>query len=196
MLAGWINREQTVAIEYLQTENRVLREQLAGKNLRLTDVQRRRLAERAHSLGKKRLEEFATIVTPETLLRWYNRLVAKKFDGSDQRKRSPGRPRVDAAIEALVIRIAREKPSFGYVRIQGALANLGYRIDSGTVRNILLRNNMEPAPERNKAISWNAYMKTHWEVLAASDFFSGAACANIQDFWRRKLDSGGVLRTR
>ena len=83
-------------------------------------------------MGKQTLEEVARIVTPKTLLRWYRQLAAKKYDGSEQRKRSPGRPPVATEIEALVVRIAREQPSFGYRRLQGALANLGYEIDAGT----------------------------------------------------------------
>ena len=159
-------------IDYLQEENRVLREQLAGKRLQLSDIDRQRLASRAYLLGKERLEEIATIVTPKTLLRWYQRLVARKFDGSEQRKRSPGRPPVSAEIEALVVRIAREKPSFGYRRIQGALANLGYKMDAGTVRNILRRHHIEPAPERDTGMSWDEFMKIHWDVLTATDFFT------------------------
>ena len=172
MLAGWIQREQTAVIDYLKEENRVLHQQLAGKRLKLSDTDRQRLAMRAYQLGKRKLEEVATIVTPKTLLRWYQRLVAKKFDGSEQRKRSPGRPPVATEIEALVVRIAQEQPSFGYRRIQGALANLGYEIDAGTVRNILRRNSIEPAPERNTGMSWEEFLKIHWDILAATDFFT------------------------
>lgn len=172
MLAGWIEREQTAVIDYLKEENRVLHQQLAGKRLKLSDTDRQRLATRAYRLGKRKLEEIATIVTPRTLLRWYQRLMAKKFDGSEQRKRSPGRPPVGTEIEELVVRIAREQPSFGYVRIQGALANLGHRIDAGTVRNILKRNHIEPAPERDTGMSWDDILKTHWDVLTATDFFT------------------------
>ena len=93
LLSGWINREQAAAIEYLQEENRVLRQQLAGKRLTLTDIERQRLALRAYDLGKQRLQEIATIVTPDTLMRWYRQLIAKKFDGSQQRKSGPGRPK-------------------------------------------------------------------------------------------------------
>ena len=150
----------------------MLRDQLKGKRLQLSDTDRQRLATCAYRLGKPMLEEVAMIVTPKTLLRWYQRLVAKKFDGSEQRRRSPGRPPVSAEIEALVVRIAREKPSFGYRRIQGALANLGYEIDAGTVRNILRRNHIEPAPERNTGMSWSEFLKIHWDILAATDFFT------------------------
>jgi putative transposase len=88
-----------------------------------------------------------TLVTPETLLRWYQRLVAQKFDGSTQRQQL-GRLRVAEEVEQLVMRMAEENPTWGYRRIQGALGNLGHSIDKLTVRNILRRNHMEPAPQR------------------------------------------------
>jgi putative transposase len=80
--AGWINRQQEDAIDYLMAENRVLKEQLGGKRLRLTDSQRRRLAVRGKRLGRQMLDRVAGIVTPDTILRWSRRLIAKKYDGS------------------------------------------------------------------------------------------------------------------
>jgi putative transposase len=90
VFAGWVNRHQQDAIEYLQEENRALREQLGGKRLRFTDRQRRRLAAKAKAIGRKRLFEIGTLVTPDTLLRWHQQLIAKKYDGSKNRR--PGRP--------------------------------------------------------------------------------------------------------
>ena len=90
--AGWVNRFQQDAVEYLKEENRVVREQLGGRRLRFTDAQRRRLAARARTLGRDGLKEIADLVTPDTLLRWYKKLIAKKYDGSQ--RRGPGRPRV------------------------------------------------------------------------------------------------------
>jgi putative transposase len=172
MLAGWIQRHQQQVITYLQAENRVLKAQLRGRPLRLTDAERRRLAALAHSLGRTRLQEVATIATPDTLLRWYRRLIAEKFDGSKCRQ-PPGRPRVAKEIEQLVMRMAEENPTWGYRRIQGALANLGHRIDKITVRNILHRHHLEPTPQRRKAgMSWPQFLKIHLDVLAATDFFT------------------------
>src|SRR5919202_69713 len=172
MIAGWIQRHQQQVITYLQEENRVLKAQLGGRSLRLTDTERRRLAALAHPLGRKRLKELATLVTPETLLCWYRRLIAQKFDGSQQ-QRPLGRPRVAEEVEQLVIRMAEENASWGYRRIQGALANLGHAIDKITVRTILRRHHMEPAPQRRKAgMSWAQFLKLHWDVLAATDFFT------------------------
>src|SRR6266545_3144755 len=89
-VAGWMNRRHLGMIEYLREENRVLREQLGGRRLRLNDDQRRRLAARAKGLGRKMLSEIATIVTPETLLAWHRKLIAQKYDGSGNRQ--SGRP--------------------------------------------------------------------------------------------------------
>src|SRR5215475_9124073 len=172
MVAGWLQRHQQQVITYLLEENRVLKAHLGSGRLRLTDTERRRLAALAHPLGRKRLKEIATLVTPDTLLRWYKRLIAAKFDGSTQRRRC-GRPRVAEEIEQLVVQMAEENTTWGYRRIQGALANLGHRLDKLTVRNILRRHHLEPAPQRREAgMSWAQFLKLHWEVLAATDFFT------------------------
>jgi putative transposase len=112
MLAGWLQRDQQQVITYLIEENRVLKAQLTGRRLRLTEMNRRRLATLAHPLGRKRLAEVATIVTPNTLLRWYRHLIAQKFDGSQQRGQL-GRPRVVEEIERLVVRMAGREPNVG-----------------------------------------------------------------------------------
>ena len=172
MVAGWLQRHQQQVIAYLQEENRVLKAQLGGHRLRLTDTERRRLAALAHPLGRKRLTALATLVTPETLMRWYQRLIAQKFDGSKHRGQL-GRPPVAEEVERLAVQMAEENSTWGYRRIQGALANLGHHIDAITVRNILRRHHMEPAPQRRKAgMSWAQFLKMHWEVLAATDFFT------------------------
>jgi putative transposase len=172
MVAGWVQRHQQQAIAYLIEENRVLTAQLGGHRLRLTDTERRRLAAVAYPLRRERLKAVATIATPDTLLRWYQRLIARKFDGR-QRRHQLGRPRVLEEIEQLVIRMAEENPSWGYRRIQGALVNLGHTIDTMTVRNILRRHHLDPAPQRRKAgMSWAKFLKMHWEVLATTDFFT------------------------
>jgi transposase InsO family protein len=172
MVAGWLQRHQQQAIAYLLAENRVLKAQLGGRRLRLTNTERRGLATLAHPLGRKRLHALATIATPDTLLRWYKRLIAQKFDGS--KHRAPlGRPPVAEEIEQLTVQMAEENPSWGYRRIQGALANLGHAVDASTVRNILRRHHLEPAPRHRKAgMSWAQFLKLHWEVLAATDFFT------------------------
>lgn len=122
IFSGWENRAQQDVIEYLQGENRALRGQLGGRRLRLTDVQRERLAERAKKLGRRNLTEISIVVTPDTLLRWYQELISQKYDGSS--KRGPARPRLPAEIDQLILVMARDKPRWGYTRIKGALHNL------------------------------------------------------------------------
>ena len=113
-----MNQRQRDVIEYLQEENRALREQLGPRRLRFTDDQRRRLAAKAKILGRHVLREIATIVTPHTLLAW--QLIAKKYDGST--RRGPGRPPVRAQIRELIVRMATDPRDWVYMRIQGALA--------------------------------------------------------------------------
>src|SRR2546426_2626497 len=172
MVAGWVQRHQQQVIAYLSEENRILKAQLGSRRLRLTDTERRRLAALAHPLGRQRLKAVATLATPDTLMRWYKRLAAQKFDGSTKR-RPLGRPRVAEEVEQLVMRMAEENPTWGYRRLQGALANLGHPMDKLTVRNILRRHHIDPAPQRRKAgMRWGQFLKRHWEVLAATDFFT------------------------
>jgi putative transposase len=169
-LAGWVNRQQQLAIAYLRTENRVLREKLGKRRLLLSDYQRRRLAVQGKVLGRKLLAEVATLVTPDTILRWHRQLVAKKWDFSDRRRQRPGRPPIPPDIQTLVVRLARENPSWGYDRIQGALSTLGHRISDTSVGTILKAHGLEPAPERKRRRTWKTFLRAHWEVLAAVDF--------------------------
>jgi putative transposase len=98
-LAGWVNRHQQQVIEYLVEENRVLREQLKGRRVRLTDDQCRRLAARGQRLGRRALRQVATIVTPDTVPRWHRRLIAQKWTFARTR---PGRPGIMKEISALM----------------------------------------------------------------------------------------------
>src|SRR5207244_12327350 len=139
-IAGWMNRHQQAVIEYLMEENRVLREQIGRRRMRFDDDQRRRLATKAKRLGRRLLAQVATIVTPETLLAWHRKLIAMKYDGSASRR--PGRPPTSKEITALVLRMAEENRGWGYRRIQGALANLGYTVGRNTVANMLKRSGM------------------------------------------------------
>ena len=174
MFAGWINRQQLEVIEYLKEENRLLKERLDGERIRFTDAERRRLARRAHALGRRALSELETLVTPDTLLRWYRELVAHKWNYSH--RRSPGRPRTQHTIVELIVGIALENPSWGYTRIQGALANVGHEVGRGTIANILREQGLEPAPERGKRTRWSTFLKAHWECVAATDFFTVEVC--------------------
>jgi putative transposase len=152
------------------TENRILRNQITGR-MRLTDGERKTLADIGSKLGKQALAEVATIVKPDTILAWHRKLVAQKFDGSQQRQ-SPDRPKIDQELAALIVHIARENRSWGYDRIAGALANLGVMVSDQTVGNVLKRHGIAPAPERKITITWKEFIRTHMDVLVATDFFT------------------------
>ena len=128
ILVGWVSRQQQEAIDYLRTENQVLKEKLGKKCILLNDDQRRRLAVKGKVLGRKRLEEVGTLFTPDTILRWHRKLVAEKWNYSKRRKQKPGRPPLSEQVRELVLRFARENPSWGYDRIAGAVHNVGHSI--------------------------------------------------------------------
>src|SRR5210317_2132466 len=140
------------------------------KRLLLTDDQRRLLAVKGKSLGRKALMELTTIVTPDTILRWHRTLVAQKWDYSDRNTKSVGRPRIRQVIVDLILRFASENPTWGYDRIQGALANVGYAISDTTVGNVLKEHGIEPSGDRKRQTTWKTFIKSHWDVLAAIDF--------------------------
>ena len=147
----------------------MLKEQL-GKRPRFTDEQRRRLAAKAKRVGREQLRAIASIVSPRTLVQWHQRLIARKYDGSQGR--APGRPRTPEEMRELILRMARENRSWGYTRIQGALANLGIAVGRGTIAKVLKEAGIDPAPVRRKGTTWKEFLRTHWEVLAAADFFT------------------------
>ena len=152
------------------THGRWLGEPPPGRRDRLTDAQRRRLAVRGQKLGRRILAQVAGIVTPDTILRWYRRLIARKYDGSARRRR--GRPITPREVADLVVRMAVENPPWGYTRIRGALANLGHDIARNTVKRILHDHGIEPAPERARRTPWKAFLQAHWDGLAACDLFT------------------------
>ena len=133
------------------------------------------LGGRARRAGRDRsspqvLADIATVARPDTILGWYRKLVARKFDGSA--RRGPGRPRIKREVEQLIIRMAGENGDWGYDRIAGALANLGHEISDQTVGNVLRRHGLPPAPERRRTTTWAAFIRTHQAVLVGSDFFT------------------------
>src|SRR5215831_2634688 len=169
-ITGAVDQELLLRNEYLCTENRILRQQITGR-VRLTDAERKTLAEIGKRLAKQALAAVASIVTPDTILTWHRKLVAQKFDGSHQRK-APGRPPIDTELEGLVVRMAKENCSWGYDRLAGALKHLGCMISDQTVGNILKRHGIPAAPKRKKTITWKEFIRTHLEVLVATDFFT------------------------
>jgi putative transposase len=159
MVAGWLQRHQQQVITYLQAENRVLKAQLGGRRLRLTEPLSRGIGPpaRPHTPaggGHDRHPRHAPALVPPP-------------DRSDVRRKPPpsspwSRPRVAEEIEQLVVRMAEENATWGYRRIQGALANLGYSTDTITVRNIVRRHHLDPAPRRRQAgLSWEQFLKLH-----------------------------------
>jgi len=166
-VSGWVHREQQRTIDYLVEENRVLKEQLGTKRLRLTDDQRRRLAAKGKLLGRRLLGQLATIVAPDTIMRWHRRLIAAKWTYPQQVKSGAG---VMLAIKRLVLRMATENATWGYSRIQGELEALGHRVGRSTIARILKAEGIQPAPDR--PTSWRTFLKSHWGQVAACDFFT------------------------
>ncbi|WP_154931626.1 helix-turn-helix domain-containing protein [Gimesia maris] len=169
IIAGWVNRQQQEVIEYLRTENQVLKAKHGEKRILLNDDQRRRLAVKGKILGRKRLEQVGTLFTPDTILRWHKKLVTRKWDCSKRGKRKSGRPRLPDEVKQLVIRIAKENSSWGYDRNAGAVVNVGYKISDESVRIILKKQGIEPAPDRKRQTTWSMFLKAHWEVHIGCD---------------------------
>ena len=179
-LTGWLNHQQQEVIEYLRTENQVLKEKLGKKRILLTDDQRRRLAVQGKLLGRKMLGQVATLVTPDTILRWHRELVAEKWDYSQRRTKSPGRPPVSEEIQQLVVKLANENPAWGYDRIQGALQTLVTR--SPTCRSATSSRNT--ASRRRPNVSgipagkpFSRPTGTSWRALTLRPLRSGPGAA-------------------
>ena len=162
-----MQRRNEEALEMTLNQLRIYKERYG--RIRLTDDERRVLAVKGKALDRRLLERVAVIVTPDTILRWHRQLVAAKWDYSARRK-SPGRPTVSTQIQELILQMAKENPTWGYDRIQGALKNLGHDVSDTTVGNILKAHGIEPAPQRKKTTTWKTFIKGHWDVLAAIDF--------------------------
>ncbi|RKY16550.1 MAG: hypothetical protein DRQ55_17785, partial [Planctomycetota bacterium] len=169
-VAGRMGRRQQEVIEYLVEENRVLKQQLGGRRLRLSDDQRRRLPAKGKFIGRRALDRFATIVTPDTIMRWHRKLIAAKWT---YQARRVGRPGLMKTIKALIVRVTIENSIWGYCRIQGELKGVGHCVASSTIANVLRENGIKPALDR--ASSWRTFLKAHWEQIAATDFFSAEA---------------------
>jgi putative transposase len=170
LVSGKVEEELLLRNEYLAVENEILKTKLK-KPPRFNDHERIRLAKIGKRIGLKALKDISCIVKPETILEWFRKLVAKKFDGSKCRK-TVGRPSIDSDLEALIIQFVEENPSWGYDRIVGALSNLGYKISDQTIGNVLKRNGLPPVPSRNQETTWSNFIKNHQDVIAACDFFT------------------------
>src|SRR5262245_56550392 len=135
--------------------------------IRLTDEERRRLARHGHRLGRRRLREVATIVTPDTILRWHRQLIARKWTYA---KKRGGRSGALAEIRRLVVQMAEDNPTWGYTRIVGALNNVGHRVSRSTIARLLKAHGIPPVPER--PTSWQTFLRAHWGAIAGADFFT------------------------
>src|SRR5919106_225037 len=169
-VTGLVNQELLLQVEYLAAENRILRAH-APAQLRLSDAERTTLAEIGKRIGRKGLAKVAQVAKPETILGWFRKLVAQKFDGSKHRS-YPGRPKIDPEVERLIVQLARENSGWGYDRIAGALANLGHEVSDQTVGNVLRRYGIAPAPKRSQTTAWKDFIAAHMGVLAGMDFFT------------------------
>ena len=130
------------------------------------------MAEIGKRLGRKALAEVARVAKPDTILEWYRKLIAQKFDGSQHRS-YPGRPPIEPKLEALIVQMAKQNSGWGYDRIVGALANLGYAVSDQTVGNVLKRHGIAPAPKRSRSTTWTEFIQSHMAVLAGIDLFAG-----------------------
>jgi len=167
------------SVAALELENAVLRHQLAvlGRTVKRPPLGRRDrmlLAAASRLLPRERWSVF--LVSPQTLLRWHRELIARKWT---YRRRSPGRPPLDPAIRELVLRLGRENPSWGCVRIQGELRKLGIRVGATTIRAILRRSGFGPAPRRGP--SWSEFLRAQAQGIVACDFFT------VETAWLRTL---------
>jgi putative transposase len=169
-MTGLVNQELLLQVEYLAAENRILRAHLPDR-LRLTNEERCTLAEIGKRLGRKGLQKIASVAKPDTILGWFRKLVAQKFDGSKHRS-YPGRPKIDPEVERLMAQMARENSGWGYDRIAGALANLGHSVSDQTVGNVLRRHGIAPAPKRSQTTAWKDFIAAHMAVLSGMDFFT------------------------
>ena len=172
-LAYCIDRELYKAIDYLREQVRVLVEHQEKENKRilLTNSQRMRVAARAKQLSRKMLEQCTELFTPDTIMRWYQKLIAEKYDGSQNRTYA-GRPQILQEVVDLVIRFKQENPRWGYKKIRDQIVYLGYKISKSSVKNILIENGYDPEPDLTVRSTWHEFIKSHWEVLAACDFFT------------------------
>ena len=171
MYAGWVNSHQNDVIAYLQAELAVTRELLPKKRMLLSDAQRARLARAAKKLTCAARDNYVTIFTPATVLGWFRKLVAAKYDSS-KASRKPGRPRKAQEVRDLVVRFALENLTWGYVRISSAMFGVGHAVSPSTIKRILVEAGIPTDDRHLKGFTWKQFLDAHWSTLAATDFFT------------------------
>ncbi len=206
MMAGWLNRQQQEAIAYLKEENKILRDELSKatgkKRIILNDSQRRRLAILAKRVGRKALFDISCIFSPDTLLMWHRKLVARKYDGSKNRGKG-GRPRISDKLKQLIIDMAKDNKHLGCKKLHGYLKYLGLKVSPATISRVLREHGIEPCPDRPEKTSWNEFIKAEWDSLTAIDFFTTEIYTIkglvrymvlvVIDYKTRKVEIAGII---
>ena len=187
-------------IAFVREDNRALKAQLGRRRVRLDDGQRRRLAVLGQRLGRGLLRQFATLVTPGTILRWHRDLVARKWTYA---RRRCGRPGVLRDIRRLVVRMATDDPQWGYTRIQGALKNVGHRVARSTIANILKSEGIPPCRERPNDVAYvsrGALARARGRRLLHGGGLDAARARDVLtvfviELWSRRVVVAGATRS-
>jgi len=172
-IAYCIDKELYNSIDYLKTQVEVLVEhqEKQTKRIILTNSQRIRVAAKAKKLSRKMLEQCTVLFCPDTIIGWYNKLIAEKYDGTCNRAKV-GRPPITLEIVNLVIKFKKENSRWGYQKITDQVEYLGYKISRTSVKNILIENGFNPEPDLTVRSTWHEFLKSHWDVMTACDFFT------------------------
>jgi hypothetical protein len=167
------NRSKELEILVLRHELSILRRQVARPQFAPRD--RLLLAALARVLPRRSWHAF--LVRPETLMRWHRRLVARRWTYPQRR---PGRPPINGDLRQLILRLARENTTWGYVRIVGELRKIGIHVSATLVRNVLVREGIPPAPQRAQ-VNWRSFLRQHAAATLACDFFT------VDTVWLKRL---------
>ena len=163
------SRDKNAEILALRHQLLVLQRQLGPGRVRFTPGDRALLAALLHRLPRDVLKRLHLVVRPDTVLRWHRDMTARRH-ARRSRPRHPGRPRTVRRIRALVLRLVRDNPGWGYRRVHGELLVLGIKVAASTVWEILHDAGIDPAPERGSA-TWADFLRSQAEALLACDFF-------------------------
>jgi putative transposase len=172
------NRDKDAEILVLRHQLSVLQRQLGPDRVRFTPADRALLAALLHRLPRKVLRRLHLVVRPDTVLRWHRNVVARRH-ARRSRPQHPGRPRTVRSIRALVLRLVRENPGWGYRRVHGELLVLGIKVAASTVWEILHEAGIDPAPERGSA-TWADFLRSQAEALLACDFFEAVTLSGAR----------------